>query len=55
MSIALVRRIVFLGLGVAVFSMAVEEFHLQGHMGAAVGSCVAGVVLLGLAATGKGG
>ncbi|HVB35476.1 MAG TPA: hypothetical protein VNJ52_14055 [Patescibacteria group bacterium] len=55
MAMALVRRMLYTGLGIWVFFMAVEEYRLRGHMGAAIGFTVAGIVLLTLAITGKGG
>lgn len=55
MAAGLVRRIVYAGLGVWVFAMAVEEFRLRGHLGSAIGLTVGGLILLALAATGKGG
>jgi hypothetical protein len=55
MALALVRRIVFAGLGVWVSIMAVEEFRLNGHTAPALGLSLAGIVLFLIAATGKGG
>ncbi|HVB98783.1 MAG TPA: hypothetical protein VNJ12_05545 [Candidatus Dormibacteraeota bacterium] len=55
MAMALVRRIVYAGFGVWLFVLAVEDFRLRGHAGPAVGLSIAAIVLLALAATGKGG
>jgi hypothetical protein len=55
MSATLVRRILYGGMAAWVFVMAVEEFRLQGHMGTAIAFSVAGIVLLAIAITGKGG
>jgi hypothetical protein len=55
MSATLVRRILYGGMAAWVFVMAVEEFRLQGHTGAALAFGVAGIVLLTIAITGKGG
>lgn len=55
MAVALIRRIVYAGLGVWFAVLAVEEFRLSGHTAPAVGLSIVGIILFVLAAAGKGG
>jgi putative exporter of polyketide antibiotics len=55
MTATLVRRILYGAMAAWALVMAVEEFRLSGHIAYGIGLGVLGLLLVVMAATGKGG